>query len=100
DAVPLPPGTGDRQQMVVHDEDAEVCRIRELLLDPAVAPTSDLAVVEVGLGRVDRDERDAVPAQHGVATAEEVFEMQVADVPGVVVPRDDDLRLAVDGIDE
>ncbi len=31
----------------------------ELLLDPAVAPTADLAVVEVGLGRVDRDDGDA-----------------------------------------
>ncbi len=60
----------------------------------------DLALVDVGLGRVDRDERDlgpaAVEAPPGVAGAEGLLEAEVADVAGVVVSRHpDDLR-AVD----
>ena len=99
DDVPLAAGARHRQQVVVHDEDAQVGRIRELLLDPAVAAAADLPVVEVGLGRVDRDERDAVLAQHRVAVAEQLLEVDVADVAGVVVARDDDHRLAVDRVE-
>ena len=40
------------------DEDPQPRVGRELLLDPAVAAAADLAVVEVGLGRVDGDDRD------------------------------------------
>ena len=56
DDVALAPGARHGQQMVVEDEDAQVGRLRELLLDPAVAAAADLAVVEVGLRRVDRDD--------------------------------------------
>ena len=87
DDVPLTAGARHRQQMVVDDEDAQVGGVRELLLDPAVAAAADLPVVEVGLGRVDRDERDAVLAQHRATVAEELLEVDVADVARVVVAR-------------
>ena len=64
-----------------------------------VAAAADLAVIEVGLGRVDRDHGDAVLAEHRVALAEELLEMDVADVPRVVVPRDHDERLAVEPVE-
>ncbi len=78
------------------DEDTQVGRFGELVFDPPVTAAADLAVVEIRLGRVDRDDRDAVQAQDGVPVAEELFEVDVADVPRVVVPGDDDLRLTVD----
>jgi hypothetical protein len=56
-------------------------------------------VVEVGLGRVDGDDRHATDAHDGVAVAEELLEVDVADVTRVVVARDDDDRLAVDRVD-
>ena len=57
DDVALAAGARDRQQVVMQDEDAQVGRLGgELLLDPAVAPAADLAVIEVGLGRVDGDD--------------------------------------------
>ena len=59
DDVPLPPGAGYWQQVVMKDEDLQVGGLGgELALDPGVAAATDLAVVEVGLGRVDRDDRD------------------------------------------
>ena len=61
DDVALAAGSRHRQKVVVHDEHPQVSRLGELLLDPAVASAPDLAVVEVGLGRVDRDDRDAAP---------------------------------------
>ena len=94
DDVALAAGAGHGQQVVVEHEDAHARGPGELLLDPAVAAAADLAVVEVGLGRVDRDDGDAVLAEHRVALAEELLEMDVADVPRVVVPRDHDERLA------
>ena len=62
--VALATGAGHRQQMMVEHEDLEPALGRELLLDPAIASTADLTVVEVGLGRVDRDDRDRPLAQH------------------------------------
>ena len=82
--------------MVVQDEDAQVGRLGELLLDPAVAASPDLAVVEIGLGRVDGDDGDPVHPEHLVAVAEELLEVHVADVARVVVSGDDDDRVAVD----
>ena len=58
--VALAAGAGHRQQVVVEHEDAQVGGLGELLLDPAVAAAADLPVVEIGLGRVDGDDRDAV----------------------------------------
>ena len=72
---------------------------RELLLDPAVAPAPDLAVVEVGLGRVHGDHGHAAEPEHRVAVAEHVLEVHVADVARVVVPRDDHDRLALDPVE-
>ena len=78
-------------------EDAEVGRLRgELLLDPAVTATPDLTVIEIGLGRVDGDDGDAAFAQHRVALAEHLLEMDVADVARVVVAGDDHDRVALD----
>ncbi len=56
DDVPLTPGTRHGQQVVVEDEDAEIGRLGELLLDPLVAAAADDAVVEVGLRGVHRDD--------------------------------------------
>ena len=83
----------------MEDEDAEVGRLGELLLDPGVAAAPDVPVVEIRLGRVDGDDGDAVHVQDGVALAEELLEVDVADVAGVVVPRDDDERLAVEPVE-
>ncbi len=99
DDVALPPGARNRQQMVVEDEDTELGRLGELLLDPPVAAATDLAVVEVRLGRVDGDDRDPVLAQDGVAAPEQLLEVRVADVSRVVIAGDDDERLAVDPIE-
>ena len=40
------------------DEDTQVGGTGEALLDPPVAAAADLAVVEIGLRGVDRDDRD------------------------------------------
>ena len=56
-------------------------------------------MVEVGLGGVDGDDGDAADAHHGVAVAEELLEVDVADVARIVVARDDDDRLAGDRVD-
>ena len=72
---------------MVEDEDPQMRGLApELLLDPRVAAAADLAVVEIGLGRVDGDDGDPVLAQDRVAVPEEVLEVDVADVAGVVVP--------------
>jgi hypothetical protein len=99
DDVPLTPRTGDGQQMVVADEDPQVGGSFEALLDPGVAAAADLAVVEIGLGRVDRHHSDAADARHGIAVAEELLEMDVADVARVVVAGDDDDGLAVEPVE-
>ena len=65
-----------------------------------VAAAADLPVVEVRLRRVDRDDRDAVLAQDRAAAAEEVVEVDVADVARVVVAGDDDERVALDLVEE
>ena len=51
----------------MEDEDAEVGRLGELLLDPGVAAAPDVPVVEIRLGRVDGDDGDAVHMQDRVA---------------------------------
>ena len=95
--VALAAGAGHGQQMMVEDEDLQIGRLGgELALDPGVAAAPDLAMIEVGLGRVDRDDRDAALAQHRVALAEQLLEMDVADVARVVVPGDDDQGFALD----
>ena len=84
---------------MVQDEDAQLRRLGgELLLDPAVAPTADLPVVEVGLGRVDGDDGGSRLVQHRAALADQLLEMDVPDVARVVVSRHDDERLAVDAV--
>ena len=79
-------------------EDPQVGGAAELLLDPAVPSAADLPVVEVGLRRVDGDDGHAVHVQHGVPFAEQLLEMDVADVPRVVVPGHDDEGLALDPV--
>ena len=53
-------------------------------------------MVEIGLGRVDGDDGDPALAQHPVALPEQLLEVDVADVPRVVVAGDHDERLARD----
>ena len=89
-----------RQQVVVQHEDAQEGLVgAEALLDPLVAAAADQPVVEVGLGGVDRDDRDAVHVQLGAALAEQLLEVHVADVARVVVARDHDHPLAVDPVE-
>src|SRR5450759_150714 len=59
--VALPAGSGDRHQMVVADEYAQVRWLAEALLDPGVVLAPDLALVEIRLGGVDRDQRQPRP---------------------------------------
>src|SRR6266542_3492716 len=80
------------------DEDPEDGRLGEALLDPPVAAATDLAVVEVRLGRVDRDHDHVADATDGVARAEELLEVDVTHVPRIVVPGDDD-ALALDPVE-
>jgi hypothetical protein len=83
---------------MVEDEDPEVGRGRELLLNPRVAAAADVPVVEVGLARVDCDNRYAVEVNDRVALTEELLEMDVADVARVVVARNDDERIALEAV--
>ena len=85
---------------MVEDEHPEVGRIVQLLPDPGIALAPDLALGQVGLGRVDGDDLHRHPVegkvQHAiaflgdVARPERVSEMEVSDVLGVVVARDDE----------
>jgi hypothetical protein len=84
---------------MVEDEHPQVGRLRELLLDPRVPVAADVPVVEVGLGRVDGDDGNPVDVDDGVPRAEQLLEVYVADVPRVVVPGDDDERLAGDPVE-
>ena len=56
-------------------------------------------MIEVGLGRVDGDDGHAVHVQDGVPVAEELLEMDVADVPRVVVSGHDDEVVALDPVE-
>ena len=77
--------------MVMQHEDPQVCGLScELAFDPRVAAAADLPVVEVGLRRIDRDDRHRALAQHAVALAEQLLEVHVADVARVVVAGNDD----------
>src|SRR4029450_556701 len=83
DDVPLAPGARDRQQVVVQNEDPQLgVALAELLLDPGVAAAADLAVVEVRLGRVNRNDRDPLTLDDVVAGTEQLLEVDVADVAG------------------
>ncbi len=56
-------------------------------------------MVEVGLGGVDGDDRRLRDPQDGVPAPEELLEVDVAHVPGVVVARDHDEVLALDPVE-
>jgi hypothetical protein len=68
--------------MVMADEHAQVGGAVETLGDPSVVLAPDLPLVDVGLGGVDRDERDIdaaeLRAQPRVARAELLLEADVA----------------------
>ena len=62
--VALASRAGHRQEVVVQHEDAQEGLVgAEALLDPLVAAAADQPVVEVGLGGIDRQDRDAVQVQ-------------------------------------
>src|SRR5947207_6694306 len=88
DDVSLTSRAWHRQQVVVADEDPQVRRGSEALLDPRVTATSDLAVIQVRLRRVDGDDRHAADPSDRVPVADELLEVDVADVARVLVPRD------------
>ena len=66
--------------MMMQREDLEVGGLLELTPDPVVVDAADLALVEVRLARVDADDPDAVDVDRPHAGADEVLEMEVADV--------------------
>jgi hypothetical protein len=84
--------------VVVDDDDPRpLGPVAQRGVDPAVVLAPDLALVEVGLGGVDGDDLgEALGGGDGrdrVAGAEEVLEVPVAHVAGVVVAhRDDHVR--------
>ena len=98
--VPLATGTRYRQQVVVEDEDLQVRRLfGELFFYPPIAATANLAMIEIRLARIHRNDRDAPLAEHGVPLPEHLLEVNVPDVAGVVIPGNDDDRIAVDAVD-
>ena len=90
--APLAPGSRDGQQMVVQREDLQVAGRRELLHDPVVLLAPDLALVEVGLARVHAHDADAAHVAHPAPRADQLLEVEVADVARVVVPGNDRQR--------
>ena len=98
DDVPLAAGARDRQQVVVQDEHLQARRLLELLLDPAVAAPADLAVIEIGLRRVDCDDGDPVAVHDRAALPDQLLEMHVADVSGVVVSGHDNECVTLDRV--
>ena len=74
--------------MVDHDDPGPLRPTTELGVEPAVVLAPDLALVDVGLGGVDRHDLRAAPATYRrdrVARPEEVLEVPVADVAGIVI---------------
>ena len=55
-------------------------------------------MVEIGLARIDRHDRDPVLSKNGVAVPEHLLEVHVADVSRVVVSGNHDDRLAIQPI--
>jgi mannose-6-phosphate isomerase-like protein (cupin superfamily) len=100
DLVALTTGAGDGDEVVVADEDPDVGVAGEAFLDPAVVLAPDLALVDVGLRRVDAHQRHvdatSIDVAARVAGAERVLEEEVANVAGVVVPGHADHVLAVE----
>jgi hypothetical protein len=56
-------------------------------------------VVEVRLGRVDGDDGHVAGAQHRVALPEQLLEVDIADIPRVMVARHDHELVALDPVD-
>ena len=56
-------------------------------------------MVQVGFGRVDRDDRHTAEPQYRAALPEQLFEVHVADVAGIVIAGDDDQRLAAEPVE-
>jgi len=54
------PGPRNRKQMMMVNVDAKFRRIGKLLHYPRIAFAADLALVEIGLARIDTDDDDAV----------------------------------------
>ena len=74
--------------MVVQDEDLEIGTLCELLPDPGVVAAPHHPLVQVGFAGVHPDDPDALHVHGPVAGTDQLFEMQVPDVAGVVVPGD------------
>src|SRR5918997_5350296 len=90
--VDVAPGAGDGEDVVVDDDYLRPpVPAPELRVDPGVVLATDLPLVEVGLGRVDRhDLRLAVGQGHHdgpLAHAKELLKVPVSDVLGIVVAR-------------
>ena len=81
---------GDRQQVMVQHEHLQLRGLLELTADPVVVHATDLALVQIRLARVDPDDANALDVVRPHAGADQILEMQVADVAGVVVARNGD----------
>jgi hypothetical protein len=83
--APLTAGPGDRDQVVVEHEDLQLRGLRELLADPAVVASTDHPLVQIGLARVGADDPHAGDVDRPVPRPDQLLEVQVPDVAGVVV---------------
>src|SRR5918997_260264 len=96
--VHVAPRAGNREDVMVDDDYLRSpLPAPEFGVDPRVVLPPDVPLVEVGLGRVERHDLGlAIPHGHrcgSLTQAEEVLEVPIADVLGVVVAGDhDDVR--------
>src|SRR5918993_114526 len=98
--VPLAPGAWQRDQVVVDDEYLEfVPSLREGAADKLVVLSTHLPVVEVRLGGVDAHQDHVVKVYDRLTLSEEPLEVDVADVPCVMVAGDDYDMLALNPTD-
>ena len=74
--------------MVVQDEDLEVGGSVEPLADPPVALAPDLALVEVGLTRVDPDDANTVDVGGPVRGTDQLLEVEVTRRCELVIAED------------
>src|SRR5205823_3763561 len=85
DDASFPSGAGNGDQVVVDGKDLQLGGGGKLLADPRVPLAADLAVVQVGLARVGAHDPHTVDVGGPVAGADELLEVKIADITGVVV---------------
>src|SRR3990170_1778749 len=82
------PGAWDRKQVVMQDEYLQVRLDLEPLVEPLVALAPDLALVDVGLARIHANYAYTLDFHVPTSGADQLLEVQVADVARIVVAGD------------